>query len=331
MEVKRVPKVSVIVPLYNVEQVITRSAESLFAQTLHNFEIIFVNDASKDNTLAILSQLAKSSLREDIDIKIISHPQNQGVAVARNTGLDNAEGEFVYYLDADDYCDADTLQLMYDEATQNGCDIVGCEWLLTFESNARHMVQPDVKTSREAFVKMCNGVMRWNLWLFMVRRELYEQSSFRFIPQQNMGEDMMVMMKILLGAEKVSILHKPLYHYIQTNSNAMTKNFSAYQGQVTANVTELERYVKQNGYEQFLEDIQQLKLTLKLPLLISDKKSDYQMWQEWFPESNAYVGMNPDQPFRTKFIQRMAQKKIYLFLKLYYRLVIKFIYGVIYK
>ena len=324
-------KVSVIVPIYNVEAVIARSVQSLMAQTLKGFEVIFVDDCCKDNSLKELNRALECHERDDVEVKIISHSQNQGAAAARNTGLDNAQGEYIYFLDADDYCVADALQMMYDRAKEQGCDIVGCEWKLTFENNARHMVQPDVTTGVEAFEKMCNGVMRWNLWLFMVRRDLFEAQSFRFIPKANMGEDMMVMMKILLAAGKVSIIHRPLYYYIQTNSNAMTKNFSAYSGQVTTNVEELERYLKASGKEQFLKNLNQLKLTLKLPLLISDKKSDFQMWQEWFPESNAFIGQNPDQPFRTVLIQRWAAAKQYWLLRLYYRLVIKFIYGIIYR
>lgn len=325
-------RVSVIVPTYNVENVIERSVKSLLSQTLHDFEIVYVDDCSIDSTYNILNEVAKNKIRNDIDIKIIRHEENQGVAVARNTGLNNAEGEYVYYVDADDYCDENTLQLMYDEAIQQQCDVVGCEWLLSFEKNARHMVQPDVKTGIEAFEKMCNGVMRWNLWLFMVRRSLYEEHKFRFIAKENMGEDMMVMMKILLNVKSVSILHRPLYHYIQTNSNAMTKNFSAYRSQVTANVLEVERYIKECFEScEYLKSLNQLKLTLKLPLLISDKVSDFQMWQEWFPESNIYIGQNVDQPFRTILIQKWAATKCYWLLKIYYRIVIKFIYGIIYK
>lgn len=325
-------RVSVIIPAYNVENVIERSVKTLLTQTLQDFEIVFVDDCSTDSSFNILNEVAKNNVRKDIDIKIIRHKTNQGVAVARNTGLDNADGEFVYYVDADDFCDEDTLQLMYDEAIRQQCDVVGCEWLLSFEHNARHMVQPDVRTGVEAFEKMCNGVMRWNLWLFMVRRSIYDEHKFRFIAKENMGEDMMVMMKILLNAKSVSILHQPLYHYIQTNSNAMTKNFSAYMSQVTANVLELERYIKDElGSHEYLKLLNQLKLTLKLPLLISDKVSDFQMWQKWFPESNFYIGHNADQPLRTVLIQKWAAAKCYWLLKIYYRVVIKFIYGIIYR
>ena len=235
-------------------------------------------------------------------------------------------------MDADDYFDDNALEMMYGEALKTDADVVGCEWLLSFETNARHMVQPDVKTGMEAFTKMCNGVMRWNLWLFMVKRSIYEDNGFRFIPGENMGEDMMVMMKILLNSNIVTIIHEPLYHYIQTNSNAMTKNFSAYRGQVTANVKEVERYLDVIGRKDELSGLlNQLKLNLKLPLIISDKESDYRLWQEWFPESNAFAGQNPDQPFRTRLIQKLAAKQIYFALKVYYKLVIKFIYGIIYR
>lgn len=332
MGITSLKKVSVIVPMYNVEKVISRCAQSLFAQTLKDFEVVFVNDCSKDNSIETLLWVLREYHRDDISVKILSHEQNSGVAAARNTGLDNAEGEYIYYLDSDDYCDANTLEVMYSEAKAKDCDVVGCEWMLSFENNARHMVQPEVQTGMEAFGKMCNGVMRWNLWLFMVRRSLYEDNGFRFIPGVNMGEDMMVMMKILMNSDKVTIIHRPLYHYIQTNSNAMTKNFSAYSGQVTANVLEVERYVAERGlYREYDALLHQLKLNLKLPLIISDKESDFEMWQKWFPESNPYAGLNKEQPLRTRLIQKWAAKEWYLALKLYYKLVIKFVYGVIYR
>lgn len=332
MGIVAMKKVSVIMPMYNVEKVMARSVHSLFSQTLTDFEVVFVDDCSSDNTGEELRHVISGYNRSDIDVKIISHEQNKGVAAARNTGLDNASGEYVYYLDSDDYFDADTLGLLYGRAKDEDADVVGCEWLLSFENNARHMVQPEVKTGREAFEKMCNGVMRWNLWLFMVRRSLYEDNGFRFIPRMNMGEDMMVMMKILLNAGTVSMVHRPLYHYIQTNSNAMTKNFAAYRGQVSENVAEVERYLVQRRESVcFARLLNQLKLNLKLPLIISDKTSDYELWQGWFPESNLFAGQNLEQPFRTRFIQKMAAKRQFWVLKLYYRVIIKFVYGVIYR
>lgn len=321
-------KVSVIMPMYNVSKVIKRAIESLYAQTLSGIELIFVDDCSKDDTLDTLKALLPQ--KEGVQVKIVRHTENKGVAVARNTGLDHAIGEYIYYVDADDYIEPCTLEKLYNKTQESDADIVGCEWFLTFEKNERHMKQADVTTGTELFVKMAHGVMRWNLWLFLVKRSLYEANGFRFMEGMNMGEDMMVMMKLALHAHKVEMIHEPLYHYIQTNSSSLTKNFNAYRYQVTANVNAVEEYLKIQGRNDLNDALMQLKLTLKLPSLISDKVEDYETWLNWFPEANNAVSGNKDLPWRTRFIQQAASKKHFWILKLYYWLIIKLVYGIIY-
>ena len=322
-------KVSVIMPMYNVSKVIKRAIESLYAQTLSGIELIFVDDCSKDDTLDTLKALLPQ--KEGVQVKIVRHAENRGVAVARNTGLEHATGEYIYYVDADDYIEPNTLEKLYSKSQEGDADIVGCEWFLTFEKNERHMKQADVTTGNELFVKMAHGVMRWNLWLFLVKRSLYERNGFRFIEGMNMGEDMMVMMKLALHAHRVDMIHEPLYHYIQTNSGSLTKNFNAYRYQVTGNAEELENYMKKIARNDMTNAFMQLKLTLKLPLLISDKVEDYETWLNWFPDTNDSVKENKDLPWRTRFIQVAATKRQYWFLKLYYWLVIKLVYGIIFK
>ena len=322
-------KVSVIIPMYNVEDILEKAIETLFSQTLKGVELVFVDDCSNDNTLQRLNDLLH--VKDGFEVKVLHHAKNCGVAVARNTGLDNATGEYVYYVDADDYIEPETLEKMYSEAVNSGADIVGSEWFLSFAQNERHMKQADVEDGISLFKKMSYGVMRWNLWLFMVRRSLYENAKLRFVEGMNMGEDMMVMMKLAANAGKVSIIHEPLYHYIQTNASSLTKNFNAYRYQVTANVDEVNRFLKEIGNSELVAALMQLKLTLKLPLLISDKVEDYNTWLKWFPEANDYVNDNKELPWRTRYIQRAAVKKRFWVLKLYYRLIIKFVYGIIFK
>lgn len=322
-------KVSVIMPMYNVSKVIKRAIESLYAQTLSGIELIFVDDCSKDDTLDTLKALLPP--KEGVQVKIVRHAENRGVAVARNTGLEHATGEYIYYVDADDYIEPNTLDKLYSKAQESDADIVGCEWFLTFEKNERHMKQADVTTGNELFIKMAHGVMRWNLWLFLVKRSLYESNGFRFIEGMNMGEDMMMMMKLALHAHRVEMIHEPLYHYIQTNSGSLTKNFSVYRYQVTGNAEELGNYMIKIGRNDMTNAFMQLKLTLKLPLLISDKVEDYETWLNWFPETNCSVKENKDLPWRTRYIQVAAAKRQYWLLKLYYWLVIKLVYGIIYK
>lgn len=324
-------KASVIVPMYNVGRIMKPCLDSLFSQTLTNFEIVFVNDCSADETIDYLRAYLAEQTRCDIQYKLVSHAVNRGVATARNTGLAYAEGEYIYYVDADDYIENDTLLNFYDVATTSNLDVVGCEWYLSFNETERHVPQADVTNGDELFGKMACGVVRWNLWLFFVKRALYKEYDIRFIENMNMGEDMMVMMKLALHTKTVKMLHRPYYHYIQTNTNSLTKNFRRHIDQVTTNVREVANYLKQIKREDMKQYLYQLQLSVKLPLLISANSAHYQFWREWFPESNDYIGDNPCISFRTKTLQYWAKWRLDWLLKLYFWLVIKVVYGIIYK
>lgn len=324
--------ISIIIPVYNASAVIHRCLESISRQTYRKLEILFVDDCCTDDTMDKLHDFLQQD-GTDLQIKCIHHERNRGVAAARNTGLNNATGEYIYYLDADDFMEDNTIELMHKEAEKYQADITGCEWYLSFQKNERHMVQVGANTGNELFVKMARGVMRWNLWLFLVRRSLYEQNSIRFMEGMNMGEDMMVMMKLALCASKTVIMHRPLYHYVQTKSDSLTKTWSkGYQRQIDANVNEVENYIRINKNDTCLKkEIDYLKLNIKLPLLISLSSSDYERWQKWFPEANVSIMENKDLSLRTRLLQLAASKHWYGLVKLYNFMVIKFVYGVLYR
>lgn len=325
--------ISVIIPVYNASDNLKKCLDSLSGQKYRDLELLFIDDCSTDDSSTVIQRFINDPVNADLKIEFLQHSHNRGVAAARNTGLDHATGEYIYYLDADDYIAEDALQLMYDEMIRLKADIVGCEWYLSFSKNERYMVQSQVANGKELFVKMCRGVMRWNLWLFLVRRSLYEVNDIRFEEGMNMGEDMMVMMRLALCSGKVSILKIPLYHYIQTKSDSLTKNWAkAYFEQITANVQMVEDYLKVNYPDnRFAEELNFLKLNIKLPLLISLSTDDYKKWQKWYPEANRSIMNNTDIAFRTRMIQFIAAKRQYWLLKLYNLLVVKLVYGIIYK
>ena len=324
--------ISIIIPVYNASEVIQRCLESINRQTYRKLEILFVDDCCTDDTMDKLHGFLQQHVT-DLQIKCIHHERNRGVAAARNTGLDNATGEYIYYLDADDFMEDNAIELMYREAERCQADITGCEWYLSFQKNERHMIQADANNGDELFVKMARGVIRWNLWLFLVRRSLYEQNTIRFMEGMNMGEDMMVMMKLALCSGKIVIMHTPLYHYVQTKSDSLTKTWSkGYQQQIDANVKEVENYIRMNKNDTCLKkEIDYLKLNIKLPLLISLSSSDYEKWQKWFPEANVSIMENKDLSLRTRLLQLAASKHWYGIVWLYNLLIIKFFYGIIYK
>lgn len=326
------PLVSIIIPVYNAAKTLNITLQSLLSQNYDNIELIFINDCSSDDSLEILDEFRNLNSNR-FKISIISHSTNSGVAVARNTGLDVASGDYIYYVDADDYIVESAILRLVEKAQKENLDIVGCQWFLSFKSNSRKMSQPNFSSNFQAIDLMFLGKMRWNLWLFLVKRDLYENNHIRFIPRMNMGEDAMVMVKLFFYAQKVGLLDDYLYHYNQNTESSLTKTYSEINYQeVTSNVQEIESFINSNSKDEVLRDsINFLKLNIKLPLLVSNNRKNYERWNTWFVEANDYIFKNKSSSYRTKFLEYAAKKKMYFFLDAYYSIVIKFVYGIIYK
>lgn len=324
--------VSIIIPVYNAQSTLDLCLKSLINQSYENIEYIFVNDCSTDNSLDTIKQFAEKYSSDNRIIKIISHEVNKGVASARNTGLSNATGEYIYFVDSDDTIERDAISLMAKEMDQQKLDIIGIEWFLSFNKSERYMSQNSFSTPDEALINMMYGVIRWNLWLFMVRRSLYINNNICFNAGQDMGEDMMVMFKLFINAKRVFLLKKPLYHYNQTNSMSLTNQYNeSHRVQVTNNVVEIERYMLEQQREDLLKYTSYLKLNIKLPLLISNKRSNYILWRKWFNEANGCIMSNPKLSMRIKILQKAASNGLYIYIHLYYFLINKIFYSIIYR
>ncbi len=327
--------VSIIIPMYKVASLLPRCLKQIKAQTYKHLELIFVDDCSPDNVSEIV--LANKSELETLGMQVVlaKHEVNQGVAVARNTALDLAKGDFIYSLDADDFIEPNTIELMVQQAEDKSADIVGCECTLKYEQSERYLPQRDVQSGREAFEQMCKGVFKWNLWLFLFRRELLSKNldrPLRFLPQKNMGEDMLMMGRLFLLANKVQIIHKPLYHYVKTNAEAQTSEYSPLQWQnVKDNLSALEQFVEKRGNSEEINLLNFLKLNLKLPLIISTKKTDYQYWIKCYPEANAFIMENKELALRTRLLQKMADLRLWSLVRLYNIVVMQWLYKLLYK
>jgi glycosyltransferase involved in cell wall biosynthesis len=322
--------ISIIIPVFNAEKTLYKCLDSLNNQTYKNLQLIFVNDSSKDNSLDILNNFSDES---DYKVNVISHEVNRGVAAARNTGLDAAVGDYIYFVDADDKIDPQTIELSLNKAEEDNLEIVGFSWYLTFEKNEREMNQPNFNNSFDAIEKMFSGIMRWNLWLFLFKTSLFQDPKIRFIEGMNMGEDLMVATKLFCTASRVGYLNRHFYHYGQSNTDSLTKTYSeSHIDQVTSNVEEVEKFLKNSDLSNKLGNlINYLKLNIKLPLLISENKSQYQKWLTWFPEANDFVMENKTLPLRTRLLQLAAVKKQFWYIKLYNKVVIRLVYGILYK
>lgn len=322
-------KVSIIMPVYNAEATLQRSLDSIGAQTFRDFEVVFVDDCSTDSTPSIIRSFAEES---GIPCKLLRQDVNGGVAAARNRGLEAAQGEFVAWVDADDTIVPSALEEAV-EATSGDVDIVGWDWTLGFEKNGRYMRQADWLAPAGALKALMCGVMRWNLWLFLVRRSLLAENGIRFIDGADMGEDMMLMLKAFGCAGKVRQIHRSLYLYNASSTSSISRQFSERRREeVSRNVAEVEAWI---GQSRMAEDISQyvpfLKLNIKLPLLVSDDRNNYYIWSRWFPEADSAAFANRMLPLRTRLLQACAARHMWWAVKMYYLVVYKFIYGVVYR
>lgn len=220
---KDIPLISVIVPVYNTELYIDRCIKSLLNQTYKNLEIILVNDGSTDKSGIICDKYKKDDKR----IKVI-HKKNEGVGYARNTGLDNAQGDWIFFLDSDDFLDENALSILYKNAEEQNVDISGCFFYsyynknnIQFAATKKDLEVEGLYNSTEFIKLMYNGgyvtgisVIVWN--------KLYKRSIFKNLRYKNIiHEDEEIIFKIYLNDYKVYFTNKPLYYYSRENENSI--------------------------------------------------------------------------------------------------------------
>ena len=220
--------VSIIIPVYNVEKYLERCLSSILNQTFTEFEVLAINDGSTDRSLDILKQMAKNDSR----LKVI-HQENQGVSSARNKGLSLAKGDYIGFVDADDYIEPTMYEKLYDCAITHQCDVVVAN--VFDESLKSRKVSLKFETERvqvpnscmddflkEHFFKFGHAV-----WHKLFQRELIEQYHLRFHPYQEVSsEDMVFNLSVLACARSIYYLNEPLYHYV-IHENSLTKSYHA--------------------------------------------------------------------------------------------------------
>lgn len=325
-------KISVILPVYGVEKYIAHCCRSLFGMRFVDVEYIFVDDATPDDSVAIIERVLGEFPHRKESVKLLAHSKNMGVACTRNTGLDAATGEYIAFVDADDWIEENMFEKLYQKAEANNLDIVGCDWYIEFENSKRYMRQPVYEKASDCLIAMLSGEMRWFLWAFLIRRDLYVKNNIRFLDRANIGEDMAVLIQCFSFAKSYCHISEALYHYIKSNIKSMTTLDSKRQIEIVKqNVDATVNFIR-NKYQNKLEqELDLLKLNVKFPLLISDDTSNYDVWNASFSEANRSIWKNAKQPFRNKLLQWAALHHHYWMLRIYYNLLFKFVYGVLYK
>lgn len=216
------PLISIIVPCYNVERYVEQCIRSIMGQSYKNIEIITVDDGSPDNSSQILDKLAN----EDSRIKVI-HKQNAGVSAARNSGLDVATGDYVVFVDGDDYLAPDYVDYMLQLAYKNDSDFVMSQNCYTQE-NEPQISKDSIKTMSpsEATALLISPRVIVGCWNKMFKREFINKFTLSFSTTLFYGEGLTFITKASQLANCVTVGNRKVYYYRRNNEASATSKFN---------------------------------------------------------------------------------------------------------
>lgn len=219
------PKVSIIVPVYNIESYLPLSLDSIIGQNYNNLEIIIVDDGSTDDTY----QIAERYSRQDTRIKLVKQ-KNQGVSAARNIALSKVTGDYYMFVDGDDILSSMHVNLFLDLALKNNADVVSADVVMVYGNNIN--VTGGVESGSAELIGSSDAVKR-HLYLKGINNyvvaKIYKTSihgSLRFNESLRIGEDMVYVHSVLRASENIVVYSGSTYFYLQRRGSAMNGKFS---------------------------------------------------------------------------------------------------------
>ena len=236
--------ISIVVPVYNVEKYLSRCIDSILNQTYEKWEAIFVNDGSKDNSLEIL----KKYQNKDKRIKIVNK-KNEGSGIARNIGIEQSKGEYLAFLDSDDWYEKNFLEKLYNNLKENNSDVSMCNPRMTYDDsqknkniNVYHFDSIELNKNPEKILGILAMPVIWNK---LYKKKLIMKNNIKF-PNYSFSEDVEFLYKVFLYVDKVSKVEEYLYNYYQRDNSETKKIKRESIEQVYKVIENIESYVKNN-------------------------------------------------------------------------------------
>jgi len=219
------PKVSILVPIYNVSPFIERCARSLFNQTFNDIEYIFVDDASPDNSIEILNRIIAEYPAKKNQIQLIHNQTNEGPASSRHKAMRIASGKYISFIDSDDYIDANMIETLYNKAITEDADIVVSDIILEYRNHQTVVKENLSNNPSNHFTDMLeNEVISSFSCNKLFRRAFIDQPQFKAPHSLFYFEDRYVLTKLFFYSKKIVKVDQAFYHYVQYNNQAITKN-----------------------------------------------------------------------------------------------------------
>ncbi|MBQ6490061.1 MAG: glycosyltransferase family 2 protein [Solobacterium sp.] len=286
------PEISVVVPVYNVRDYLRKNIESILAQTFTDYELILVNDGSKDDSLSILREYEQKDAR----ITVIDKP-NGGLSDARNAGMAIASGKYIQFIDSDDFVEPQLLEKCWKKLEETGADMVIFDIYQYFLATGKKEVIANtydesgiysIKTNPELIVSIQNAA-----WNKMYRLSLFRDNEIIY-PWGCYYEDLETTYRLLARCDKVAFINEPLYDYLQDRPGNITHqfNFSVYHVLDMVKLT-LDDYKNLGIYETYYEELKCLGARnilecLKKTRNVNDKKMTEKFVQVcfWYIKNN---------------------------------------------
>ncbi len=238
---KSEPLISVIVPIYNVEDYLDKCINSILNQTYKNLEIILVDDGSPDNCPKMCDEYAKKDNR----IKVI-HKKNGGLSDARNKGIEIANGEYITFVDSDDYLSNDCIELLYINIVKYDSDISIGGHQVVYDNGKiinKYSNTEYVSTPKEVLDKILySDGIDLSAWAKLYKRNLFNNIKY---PVGRIYEDAATTYKLVDISDKISIISKPIYYYIIRNDSISNNSFTEKKMDLIVSTKEMTDYVRQ--------------------------------------------------------------------------------------
>lgn len=316
------PLISIIFPMYNVERFVKKSLESVMQQSYQNIEIIIVNDGSTDNGFEICEELAKSDSRI-----ILLEQKNQGLSAARNTGIDYANGDYLMFVDSDDWLHKDIISILYKDILDNNVELAMCSFKKVNKNYTENNIEKkglEVISPKSAIQRMLLGEW-WSAWAKLYKKNIFKALRF---PVGRNNEDYAILVKVFEQCNQVSYNHIELYYYLTRENSITTSNLNERKFDEVQNGIEVLEYVKLKFPEFSNEAERNLGASLiKLIIQIDFDKSGNFLYKQ--PELLGLLKKHFSSLMSNQYIPK--KQKVFLFVMYYFNDYFRKLFLKIYK
>ncbi len=308
-------KISILMPIYNVEQYLEKTLDSVFLQTYQNIDYVFVNDCSPDNSFQVLKDVINKYSIDESRYIIINHEQNEGIAVSRADCIAHAKGDYVAFVDSDDWIEKNAIEQMVLATKAGSIDIVGCDFIKEFlsgKTSYHHEKYAD--NCRENMLRCLNYDIATVLWKLLIRRNLFD--NFTITPHVDIVEDYIMSVKLYYYAKSFVAIPKAFYHYVQYNQSRVSFQTKRSLNMHIKGVQEVESFCREKGiHNDYVQNKLLLrKFNIKSNFVLNKHVLEERLYRETFPEAEGvWRKMNYSKLERVKFW--LADHKLFFMLE----------------